>query len=60
MLGKSEMPSYCRVMSTVVNALPGTELVGVAPLKVIPKSEMPANLERMPPLGRFGLASSTK
>ena len=54
------MPSYCRVMSTVVKGLPGSELVGVEPLKVIPKSDSPANLDRMPPLGRFGLANITK
>ena len=60
MAGKSEIPSYCRVMSTVVSGLSGSELVGVGPLNVIPKSDRPANLERMPPLGRFGFASITK
>ena len=38
------MPSYRRVMSTVVSGLSGLEFVGVEPLKVIPKSESPANL----------------
>ena len=63
MLGKSEMPSYCRVTSTVViGPCNGarSEFVGVAPLKVIPNSDRPANLERMPPLGRFGFANSMK
>ena len=54
------MPSYCRVMSTVVSGLFGSELVGVEPLKVMPRIESPANLARMPPLGRFGFASITK
>lgn len=60
LFGKSAMPSYCRAMSTVVSGLFGSEFVGAAPLKVIPRIERPANLERMPPLGRFGFASITK
>lgn len=60
MFGKSAMPSYCRAMSTVVSGLSGSEFVGAAPLNVIPRTERPANLERMPPLGRFGFASITK
>lgn len=56
------MPSYCRAMSTVgMRGLPRSpEFVGAAPLKVIPRIESPANLARIPPLGRFGFASMTK
>ncbi len=61
-MGKSATKSYCRAMSTVVNGADGSESVGVAPLNDTPRTGTypPTKRSRMPPLGRFGLATNTK